>query len=57
MAILSYINGEWIESNVKGYFGVIDPAPGQVIAQTPLCNSEDVYAAARAASHACQQCG
>jgi acyl-CoA reductase-like NAD-dependent aldehyde dehydrogenase len=57
MDILNYINGECIKPNVKGYFGVINPVTGQVIAQTPLCNAEAVDAAARAASSACQQYG
>lgn len=54
MDILNYINGEWIKPTVKEYFRVINPATGQLIAQTPLSNAEDVDDAARAASHACQ---
>jgi acyl-CoA reductase-like NAD-dependent aldehyde dehydrogenase len=57
MDILNYINGEWIKQTVKEYFGVINPATGQVIAQTPFGNTEDVDTAAPAASYACQQCG
>jgi malonate-semialdehyde dehydrogenase (acetylating)/methylmalonate-semialdehyde dehydrogenase len=52
MEILNYINGEWIKPNVKEYFDVINPATGQTIAQTPLCNDQDVDAAARAAAAA-----
>ncbi|MGZ9225584.1 MAG: aldehyde dehydrogenase family protein, partial [Anaerolineales bacterium] len=52
MEILNYINGEWIKPSVKDHFDVINPATGQVIAQTPLCNAADVDAAARAAAAA-----
>ncbi|HEX9840346.1 MAG TPA: hypothetical protein VGA72_13430 [Anaerolineales bacterium] len=41
MDILNYINGERIKPNVKEYFGVINPATGQLIAQTPFCNAAD----------------
>ncbi len=50
--ILNYINGEWIEPNVKNYFDVINPATGEVIAKTPLCGSPEVDAAAKAAAAA-----
>src|SRR5687767_5771644 len=52
MEILNYINGEWIKPDVKEYYEVIDPATGQVIAQTPLCNTVDVNSAAQAAAAA-----
>jgi malonate-semialdehyde dehydrogenase (acetylating)/methylmalonate-semialdehyde dehydrogenase len=50
--ILNYINGEWIEPNVKEYFDVVNPATGEVIAKTPLGTKADVEAAAKAASEA-----
>ena len=49
MEILNYINSQWLKPNVKEYFDVINPATGQLIARTPLCNAEDVDLAARAA--------
>jgi malonate-semialdehyde dehydrogenase (acetylating)/methylmalonate-semialdehyde dehydrogenase len=52
MEILNYINGEWIKPDVKEYYEVINPATGQVIAQTPLCNTVDVNSAAQAAAAA-----
>ncbi len=52
MEILNYINGDWVKPNVREYFDVVNPATGQVIAQTPLCGPEEVDAAARAASAA-----
>jgi len=52
MEILNYINSQWIKPNVKEYFDVINPATGQLIARTPLCNAEDVDLAARAAAAA-----
>ena len=50
--ILNYINGEWVEPNVKEYVDVINPATGDVIAKTPLSTKTDVEAAAKAASEA-----
>ena len=45
--ILNYINGEWIEPNVKEYFDVINPAIGEQIAKTPV----EPMAIKRACSH------
>ncbi|HEY9153063.1 MAG TPA: CoA-acylating methylmalonate-semialdehyde dehydrogenase [Anaerolineales bacterium] len=50
--ILNYINGEWIESNAKEYFDVMNPATGELMARTPLCGINEVDAAARAAAAA-----
>jgi malonate-semialdehyde dehydrogenase (acetylating)/methylmalonate-semialdehyde dehydrogenase len=50
--ILNYINGEWIEPKVKEVADVINPATGEVIARTPLCGSEAVDSAAKAAAAA-----
>jgi malonate-semialdehyde dehydrogenase (acetylating)/methylmalonate-semialdehyde dehydrogenase len=52
MEILNYINGEWIHSNTHECLDVINPATGQVIAQTPLGSKADVDAAAKAAGAA-----
>jgi acyl-CoA reductase-like NAD-dependent aldehyde dehydrogenase len=45
MEILNYRNGQWNKPSVKEYFEVINPARGQMIAQTPLCSAEKVAAA------------
>ncbi len=52
MEILNYINGEWMKPAVKECVDVINPATGQVIAQTPLCGKNEIDAAAKAASDA-----
>jgi malonate-semialdehyde dehydrogenase (acetylating) / methylmalonate-semialdehyde dehydrogenase len=52
MEILNYVNGEWIKSTSAEGVDVINPATGQVIAQTPLGSKADVDAAAKAASEA-----
>ncbi len=52
MKILNYINGEWVEPQVKEYFDVLNPATGEVLARTPLSLQADVDAAARAAAAA-----
>ncbi|HJR82123.1 MAG TPA: CoA-acylating methylmalonate-semialdehyde dehydrogenase [Anaerolineales bacterium] len=52
MEILNYINGEWVKPEVKEYFDVINPATGQVIARTPLCDAKDVESVAQAAAAA-----
>src|SRR5574341_980511 len=52
MEVLNYVNGEWLKPNVEDYYEVINPATGQVIAQTPLCSAEHVGAAAQAAAAA-----
>lgn len=50
--ILNYINGEWVEPQISEYVEIINPATGQLLAQTPLCGAADVDAAARAADAA-----
>jgi malonate-semialdehyde dehydrogenase (acetylating)/methylmalonate-semialdehyde dehydrogenase len=52
MEILNFINGEWVKPKVKEYFDVINPATGEVIAQTPLGSKTDVDRAAKAAADA-----
>jgi malonate-semialdehyde dehydrogenase (acetylating)/methylmalonate-semialdehyde dehydrogenase len=50
--ILNYINGEWIEPNVAEAIDVVNPATGELLAQTPICGQGDVNAAANAAAEA-----
>ena len=50
--ILNFINGEWIEPKVKEYFDVINPATGELMAQTPLCGFSEVDSAVKAAAAA-----
>lgn len=52
MKIINYINGEWLEPKVSEYANVINPATGEVIAETPLCGDVEVAAAAKAAATA-----
>jgi malonate-semialdehyde dehydrogenase (acetylating) / methylmalonate-semialdehyde dehydrogenase len=52
MEIQNYINGEWIKSTTAECLDVINPASGQVIAQTPIGSKGDVDVAAKAASEA-----
>jgi malonate-semialdehyde dehydrogenase (acetylating)/methylmalonate-semialdehyde dehydrogenase len=52
MEILNYINGGWTKPEVKDFFGVINPATGDLIARTPLGTKTDVELAAKAASEA-----
>jgi malonate-semialdehyde dehydrogenase (acetylating)/methylmalonate-semialdehyde dehydrogenase len=52
MEILNYINGKWVKSETREFLDVINPATGQVIAQTPLGSRADVESAAKAASDA-----
>ncbi|MCX6036062.1 MAG: aldehyde dehydrogenase family protein, partial [Chloroflexi bacterium] len=50
--ILNYINGEWIEPKVAETIDVVNPATGEIMAQTPVCGPDDVSAAAKAAAEA-----
>jgi len=50
--ILNYINGEWIEPKVAETIDVVNPATGEIMAQTPVCGPDDVAAAAKAAAEA-----
>ncbi|HUH96738.1 MAG TPA: CoA-acylating methylmalonate-semialdehyde dehydrogenase [Anaerolineales bacterium] len=50
--ILNYIDGAWIEPKTKTYAEAINPALGELIAQTPLCGLGEVDSAARAAAAA-----
>jgi len=52
LKILNYINGEWIEPNVAKTIDVVNPATGELLAQTPICGQGDVNAAANAAAEA-----
>jgi malonate-semialdehyde dehydrogenase (acetylating) / methylmalonate-semialdehyde dehydrogenase len=52
MKIMNYIDGKWIEPVVENYIDVFNPATGEVLAQTPLCDVHDVNLAAIAAANA-----
>jgi len=52
MKILNYINGEWIDPQFKEALDVVNPATGELIAQTPLCDAAVVEMAAQAAKAA-----
>jgi malonate-semialdehyde dehydrogenase (acetylating)/methylmalonate-semialdehyde dehydrogenase len=52
MKILNYINGEWIEPIVAETLEVINPATGELLAQTPICGPDEVDTAAKAAAEA-----
>ncbi len=49
MKILNYIDGEWTNPSVTDYLNVINPATGELLAQTPICGPEDVDSAVKAA--------
>ncbi|HEX7621651.1 MAG TPA: CoA-acylating methylmalonate-semialdehyde dehydrogenase [Anaerolineales bacterium] len=50
--ILNYINGEWINPGVPESIDVINPATGELLAQTPICGPDDVKMAVHAAAEA-----
>ncbi len=52
MKILNYINGEWVDPKVEETLDVINPATGELIARTPLCDAAVVEIAAQAAKEA-----
>jgi malonate-semialdehyde dehydrogenase (acetylating)/methylmalonate-semialdehyde dehydrogenase len=52
MKILNYINGEWIKPKATESIKVINPASGELLAQTPVCGPEDVNLAVNAANAA-----
>ncbi len=50
--IMNYIGGEWVEPQGTESVDVNNPATGELLARTPLCDSNEVAAAALAASEA-----
>ena len=48
----NYIGGEWTESNAARVHEVRNPANGELLGETPLCGSDEVDAAVRAAGEA-----
>jgi malonate-semialdehyde dehydrogenase (acetylating)/methylmalonate-semialdehyde dehydrogenase len=52
MEILNYINSEWVKPVVKEFAEVINPATGELMAKTPLCDGESVETAAKCANEA-----
>ncbi len=45
----NYINGKWVESETEKTRDVINPATGELLAQTPLCTKEEALIAIKAA--------
>jgi malonate-semialdehyde dehydrogenase (acetylating)/methylmalonate-semialdehyde dehydrogenase len=52
MKILNFIDGEWIEPIIPKTIEVVNPATGELLAQTPVCGSDEVNVAANAAAQA-----
>jgi malonate-semialdehyde dehydrogenase (acetylating)/methylmalonate-semialdehyde dehydrogenase len=50
--LLNYIDGQWVASTTHEYLDVINPATGEVLAQTPLSSEPDVAQAIEAAAAA-----
>jgi malonate-semialdehyde dehydrogenase (acetylating) / methylmalonate-semialdehyde dehydrogenase len=50
--ILNYINGEWVKPGATETLDVINPATGELVAQTPLCSAAELELAAQAAAQA-----
>ncbi len=48
----NFIAGEWRESSATNWFDVHNPATGELIAQTPLCNASEVSSAVDTAAAA-----
>jgi malonate-semialdehyde dehydrogenase (acetylating)/methylmalonate-semialdehyde dehydrogenase len=48
----NYINGQWVEANASEWLDVVNPATGDVIAQTPSSGAAQVDAAVAAAAAA-----
>ena len=48
----NYIGGEWVEPRVTDVHVVRNPATGEAIGETPLCGTDEVDAAVRAAAAA-----
>ncbi len=45
----NYVNGQWVDSRATEWLDVTNPATGEVIAQTPISDLEEVAAAIEAA--------
>ena len=48
----AFINGQWVESDNKETFPVINPATGEVIAEVASCGSEETNRAIESAEKA-----
>jgi malonate-semialdehyde dehydrogenase (acetylating)/methylmalonate-semialdehyde dehydrogenase len=48
----NYINGEWRESSARDWMDVVNPATGEVIAQSPLSDTAEVNVAIESAAAA-----
>ncbi len=45
----NYIDGEWVDATATECFDVVNPATGEILAQTPMSSSDDVDRAVQAA--------
>lgn len=50
--LANYINGAWRASNATEWLDVVNPATGETLARTPLCNAAEVGGAIEAAASA-----
>src|SRR5919108_1082068 len=48
----NYINGQWTESSTTDWQDVINPAPGEILAQVPLSDAAEIARAVNAAAAA-----
>lgn len=47
-----FINGKWIESEARKYYGITDSSTGKLVAEAPCCTQEEVNGAIAAAQKA-----
>ncbi len=47
-----FINGEFVDSLSEAYESILNPATGEVLAEAPICNKEDVDTAVQSAAAA-----
>jgi malonate-semialdehyde dehydrogenase (acetylating)/methylmalonate-semialdehyde dehydrogenase len=50
--VKNYIDGEWVVPDTNETIDVVNPATGELLAQTPICSSNDVSKAVLAANKA-----
>lgn len=48
----NYVGGQWVDARVDATYAVKNPANGEVLGETPLCGTDDVEQAAKAAHDA-----
>ena len=54
--VKNYINGKWVEAENTGYINVENPSTGEVLAKTPLSNTEETNRAIESAAEAPRPC-